>query len=194
MTAEIPSKRFRAGPPKRNVKKVAFIADIHDGADVVTRHLDLFNEQDVTDVVLCGDAVSPATIRAFADYQLHYVLGNGEHNHGTIRDVVKVADEIGGIIYGRDGRVQFGEKHFLIRHGDIDRDLGYAMAATNVDYTVHGHLHYQEDNEVGTGRVMNPGDDGAIIYDVAHDTFEFYTYEDVATAEDRPGYGSDDDE
>lgn len=195
MTAENPEgRRFQAGPPKRNVRKVAFIADIHDGPDVISRHLDLFSEKGVTDVVLLGDAVGPDTVKAFEEYQLHYVLGNGEHNHETIKDVVSAADDIGAIIYGRDGRVQFGDKHFFIRHGDIDRDMGYAMAATNVDYTMHGHLHYQEDNQVGSGRVMNPGDDGAILYDPAHDTFEFYTHDDVQNAEDRPGYGSEEDD
>lgn len=195
MTAENPEgRRFRAGAPKRNIKKVAFIADIHDGPDVIARHLDHCNEYGVSDVVLCGDAVSPETVRAFSDFQLHYVLGNGEHNHGTVKDVVAACDEIDGILYGRDGRVQFGEKHFLIRHGDVDRDLGYAAAATNVDYVVHGHYHYQEDNQVGSGRVMNPGPDGIILYDPAHDEFEFFTHEDVQNAEERPGYITEDED
>ena len=161
---------------------VGIIADTHDDDVLIQNQLQLFAERDIDVILHAGDVTRPETIELFGDYTFHHVWGNGDINDGPDhQDQMKQAiADIGGHQDGWSERYLVGARRILMRHG-MERSPSYAAAASDdsIDVVVHGHLHYQEDNEVGggAGRVFNPGNTGALTYDPVDDEFEFHDFD-----------------
>lgn len=155
---------------------VAFVADTHDRTDVVSRLLRILNGQSVETVVHLGDVCKPATLQMFAAFDVHWIRGNGDHSHR--KALTEVANSIGAESHGWGETLEFGDSVFYCRHG-MEHDLSYHYAATrsSIDYVMHGHYHHQERTEVGNSEVLNPGNNGAYLYDATADAFEHVAVE-----------------
>lgn len=149
---------------------IAFAGDIHDNQEFVNHLLRSFHDRDPNAVVLLGDITAADTLRQFEDENVHLVFGNGDFPN--VRDLARRAHLSEMRVHGQSGRVRFGRRLFVFRHGVEPREMSYALAAHCCDYVVHGHYHSVEDTTVGTGRVLSPGNEGVLYYDVDADSFE----------------------
>lgn len=154
-----------------DIQPVAFIADTHDDPVVVERILDVLEERAVEIVVHLGDVCTPTTLGEFADYEVHWITGNGDERY---KDQLNHAVErMGGESHKYGDSFVFGTKQFYCRHG-MEHSVSYTLARHgSYDYVMHGHWHHQEETNCGNGVVFNPGNDGVYLYHPSDDSFEW---------------------
>lgn len=135
--------------------RVGILADTHDNVDAVRAATDLFSEQNVVEVIHCGDVVAPPIVDFFEGFTLHAVIGN---NDGELDGLDRAIRGMGGAsaLHGRFADLELDGVRIAALHGE-DRDHVDEVAAGDYDLVCYGHHHEAERREVGDTTVVNPG-------------------------------------
>lgn len=128
---------------------IGIISDTHDNLPNVRIATKIFNDNDVSLVIHCGDFVAPFTLSAFKDLKcpLVGVFGNCD---GDIDFLLTQAENYNFAIHHPPHKLEFDSKHILISHKPIRPEQ-------DTDILLYGHTHKSEINydEV---LVINPGE------------------------------------
>ena len=135
--------------------RVGIIADTHDNVDAIRAATDLFAEEDVTEVIHCGDLIAPPVVDFFEGFALHAVIGN---NDGELDGLDRAIRGLGAesALHGRFADLEFDGVRVAVLHGE-DRDHVDEVAAGDYDVVCYGHHHATERHDVGDTTVINPG-------------------------------------
>jgi len=154
--------------------RVGVVSDTHDRTASVKAALETLRERGVGLVLHCGDIESVETVRLFADFPTHFVLGNWDGDwisgvkggwgrrspDGRKRDASRLRraiDEIGGTLHEPWGDLELRGRHIAWVHGN-DRALLRELEQSGCyDYLFYGHTHVAERHRAGRTLVINPG-------------------------------------
>ena len=133
---------------------VAILSDTHDNAVTTMAALTLFAEHRPAIYLHAGDLVSPEMLGHFAGLPFHFVFGNNEYDHATLRSKAKSLDVE---CHGNVAELTFDGKRLVMLHGHEHALMHKLIQEGRYDYVIHGHTHVRRDERVGKTRVINPG-------------------------------------
>jgi putative phosphoesterase len=154
--------------------RVGVVSDTHDRTARVQAALAMLRQRGVALVLHCGDIESVETVRLFADFPTHFVLGNWDGDwisgvncgraprapDGRKRDASRLRlaiEEIGGTLHEPWGELELEGHQIAWVHGN-DRTLLRELERSGCyDYLFYGHTHVAERHLTGRTLVVNPG-------------------------------------
>jgi putative phosphoesterase len=154
--------------------RVGIISDTHDRTASVQAAVALLREREVGLIFHCGDIETIETVRLFADFQTHYVLGNWDGDwitgvncgwaprapDGRKRDASRLRNainEIGARLHEPWGDLELEGRQIAWVHGN-DRPLLKELEKSGCyDYLFYGHTHIAEHHRTGRTLAINPG-------------------------------------
>lgn len=153
---------------------VAVVSDTHDRTAAVKAALADLRRRGVECVLHCGDIECAATVRLFADFRSHFVLGNWDGDwiagvncglaarapDGRKRDATRLRraiEQIGGTLHEPWGELELEGRQVAWVHGN-DRALRRELETSGCyDYLFYGHTHVAERHRTARTLVVNPG-------------------------------------
>lgn len=134
--------------------RLGIISDTHGRLAATQDAVKILREQDVTEVIHCGDIGSAGVVACFDGLSAHFVLGNvdREEDHTTV--AIRTA---GHSFHGRFGSLEREYIRIAFLHGDDSRRFDREIAAETWDLICHGHTHVAERRTVGRTLILNPG-------------------------------------
>jgi putative phosphoesterase len=154
--------------------QIGVISDTHDRSAEIQKAIALLAERGIRLLLHCGDIESVATVRLFAAFQTHYVLGNWDGDwiagvncgwaplaaDGRRRDATrlrKAIAESGGRLHEPWGELEVAGRQIAWTHGN-DRSLLKEIERSGCyDFLFYGHTHVAESHRTGGTLVVNPG-------------------------------------
>ncbi len=133
---------------------VALLSDTHDNAATTVAALALFAEHRPGIYLHAGDLVSPEMLTHFSGLPFHFVFGNNEYDHATLRSRAKSLDIE---CHGNVAEFEFDGKRLVMVHGHEQSLMHKLIERGNYDYLIHGHTHTRRDERIGKTRIINPG-------------------------------------
>jgi putative phosphoesterase len=150
------------------------MSDTHDRSASVKAAVALLRQRDVRLLFHCGDIETIQTVRLFADFEAHYVLGNWDGDwitgvncgwaprarDGRKRDASRLREaiaEAGARLHEPWGDLKLAGHQIAWVHGN-DRPLLQELEQSGCyDYLFYGHTHRAEHHRTGRTLVINPG-------------------------------------
>ena len=134
---------------------LALLADTHDNHMDTQAALRLLATHKPDAYLHAGDLVSPAMLGLFAGLPFHFVFGNNEFDHATLRAKAKALNLT---CHDHVAQLTFGSKRIAIIHGHDHALLQTLSTATpSFDYIISGHTHVRRDLRINATRHINPG-------------------------------------
>jgi putative phosphoesterase len=154
--------------------RVGIVSDTHDREASVKAVVAKLRECGITHVFHCGDIETVATVRLFAGFQTHFVLGNWDGDwipgvncglaprapDGRKRDAARLRraiDDAGARLHEPWGELELEGRHLAWVHGNDRALLKELEKSECYDYLFYGHTHRAEQHRVGRTLVINPG-------------------------------------
>jgi putative phosphoesterase len=131
--------------------RIGILSDSHDDMAAIGRAVELFNAEEVAQVVHAGDIVSPFTFEVLRNLRapLAGIFGNNDGDRLLLRE------RSGGVIHPQPYLTLIGECKVVVVH---EPHLVKALADSNdFDLVIYGHTHIPEVRRVGRTLVVNPG-------------------------------------
>ncbi len=134
--------------------KVGIISDTHDNLLMISRAVELFQDESVDLVIHCGDHVAPFTpiIWQKMGIEILAVYGN---NDGDTEFLKKKFSSIGRI-FPRPHEIILQGKKILVMHEPDN--LQEIASSGRYDYVLYGHTHRAVNRRVGETLILNPGE------------------------------------
>jgi putative phosphoesterase len=154
--------------------RIGVLSDTHDRTASLQAALSVLRDRAVRLVLHCGDIESVETVRLFAGFAAHFVLGNWDgdwirgvncgyavrSSDGRKRDATRLRQAIqaiGGRLHEPWGELELHGRQIAWVHGN-DRALLREMETSDCyDYLFYGHTHLAEQHRSGRTLVVNPG-------------------------------------
>jgi len=140
--------------------RIGIISDTHNNLPNLDAALRLFEQEDISTLVHCGDFTGVDIARRLAPFQTICVLGNGDFSSGEIRDEImrqNPGSYVGLVFSGNVGGVRIA-----VTHGHIPGRLEELLREGKYDYVFQGHSHQHKDERYGITRLINPGSLGGL--------------------------------
>ncbi|MFL5342851.1 MAG: YfcE family phosphodiesterase [Gemmataceae bacterium] len=134
--------------------KIGIVSDTHDRLENTAAALRLLGAAGAEIVLHCGDIESPDTVRLFAGWPAHFVLGNCDWNPQGLRYAVA---EIAATLHEPFGELDLAGAKIAWAHGHEKRVFEGLEQADKYDYLFYGHTHVAEQHRTGRTLVVNPG-------------------------------------
>ena len=141
-------------PLYATVMIVALLSDSHDNAATTLAALSLFAQHRPGIYLHAGDLVSPDMLNHFSGLPFHFIFGNNEYDHATLRSKAKSLDVE---CHGNVAEFDFDGKRLIMLHGHESALMHKLIGEGKYDYLVHGHTHVRRDERIGRTRIINPG-------------------------------------
>ncbi|MGN6370876.1 MAG: metallophosphoesterase family protein [Phycisphaerae bacterium] len=145
----------RAQPPLYATPMiVALLSDTHDNPVTTLAAMAIFAEHRPGVYLHAGDLVSPEMLVHFQGLPFHFVFGNNEYDHASLRSRAK---SLNLDCRGNVAEFTFDGKRLVMLHGHEHGLMQKLIADGSYDYLIHGHTHVRRDERVGRTRIINPG-------------------------------------
>lgn len=105
-------------------------------------------------LIHCGDITSPEAVEALRNFEVHWVFGNCDWDHGSLEGTMR---SFGHRCHGIRGEVKLGGRTLAFTHGDRLRLLESMILDPGYDLVIHGHTHEKRDVYLDGARVLCPG-------------------------------------
>ena len=153
------------------MSKLGVISDTHGLLNETMIAVKIFQQYGVQTVIHCGDIGSDAVVRAFQDFDVHFVLGNMDREHESLQIA---AEETGNLFYGWFGSIELSDKRIGFLHGHLPQFEQEADSG-RWDLLCFGHTHAASLQMRGSTLLLNPG----ALYNVSRPTVAVVTLPDM---------------
>ena len=158
--------------------KIAIISDTHDNIATLEKAVEWMNENDIKQIIHCGDLCSPDTLKEVLapnfKGKIHMVFGNADDTDSTIL----ISEEFKHVKhYGDVGESEIdGKKIAFIHYPNEAKELA---RSGKYDFVFYGHTHKPWEEMIGKTKLLNPGTLAGLFYkatfavwDTSNDNFE----------------------
>lgn len=139
--------------------RFAVVSDTHNNRKSTEVALASIRDRGIETIVHCGDICDAETVRLFADFEVRFVIGNGDRDLQSLATAVKS-------VFGRGCLAPFfefeiGSVSFGACHGHTET-LARLIDSGQHSIVFHGHSHRRKDQHIRSTRVVNPGAIGGL--------------------------------
>lgn len=140
--------------------KLGIISDSHENMPKIKNVVDIFNAEDVEQVIHAGDVVSPFTFGVFKDLKSKFigVYGNNDGDKFALREKFAPIGEFKYSPYILD----INDKKVIIMHEPLNLDL--IIEYQLYDIVIYGHTHEVDIRREGKTLIINPGECGGWLH------------------------------
>ncbi len=137
--------------------EIGVVADTHDRLDMIDEAIAVFKKENVELVVHAGDFVSPFSAERFRglDCPLIGVFGNNDGDH---RNLTERFRSFGARVYDIIAQLKVDGRNIAVLHGHREELLQTMIQSNLFDLVISGHTHAFEFKELGSIKVLNPGE------------------------------------
>lgn len=145
--------------------KIAIISDTHDNLAILEKAVGWIKENDIEEIIHCGDICSPETLRKLSKVfpgKIHVVFGNVDEDIFTITKNNYEGQTPNVVLYGKLCEIIIDDwKIAFVHHPKIAK----AMAMSGqYDLVFCGHTHQPWEETIGRCRLINPGNLSNMLY------------------------------
>ncbi len=144
--------------------RIGVLSDTHNNISNLLRALRLFEDEQITTLVHCGDMTNITTARQMTGFDVIYVNGNMDNSAAAVNDTIWFMNpnsEVPGAVFsGKLGGVKIGATH-----GHLSGKLDKLIRSGGHAFVFTGHTHRRRDERIGKTRVINPGALGGARYE-----------------------------
>jgi len=139
--------------------KIAIVSDIHDNwANLEQFSLQIREQDDVKNVIVCGDISAPGTLRKLSESlpqkNIYAVAGNVD---GDIAGHKRISSEVNNVtFFEKIGEIVLGGKKIAFTHKP-DEAKSLAQKGS-YDIVFYGHTHKAWEEKIGKTVILNPGE------------------------------------
>jgi putative phosphoesterase len=146
--------------------KIGVLSDTHNHLENLRRALAVFESQDISTLIHCGDFTGVEIAQAMQGFRVIGVFGNGDAASGEIRRVLleQNLESYAGLLF----RGEIGGSRIAVVHGHMPALLEELVRSQEYEYVFQGHSHQHGEELVGNTRVINPGALGGLHRDQRH--------------------------
>ena len=114
--------------------KIGVLSDTHDEVQRVARALEVLRGAGAMMLLHCGDITSPATVRAFAGWTTHFVLGNCDWDEAGLAAAMEA---VGATNHGSWGHLEVERVSLAFLHGDDAAPLAFQPYFWTEQFGIH---------------------------------------------------------
>jgi len=160
--------------------KIGVLSDTHNNEANTLRALDVFRQNQITQLIHCGDVTRPPVLELFRGFEMWLVWGNNDQDLSGLRTAARHADNIHCM--GYDAIVEFGPHRIGACHGDDQDRLAGLTHSGLCEWVFRGHSHVHGLEKIqprvsllnpGALGGRNPEPRGIAIVDLTHATAQF---------------------
>ncbi len=133
---------------------IGVLTDSHSNLQNLQTAAAILSQRGVRTAIHCGDICTPASVQALRGLDVHWVFGNCDLDHGTLRYTM---EQLGHTCHGLVGSMAASEHRIGFTHGHQQSLLDELINDGRHHYVCHGHSHTTRDDTIGTVRVLNSG-------------------------------------
>lgn len=136
--------------------RIGVLSDTHNNIGNLLKALRFFEEEQINQLLHCGDMVNITTAQQMSGFDVIYVNGNMDSSPGGVNDALwflNPKNETPGDVFSG----KLGETMIAATHGHLTGKLDQLIQSGRYDFVFHGHTHRKRDELVGKTRVINPG-------------------------------------
>ena len=137
----------------------AVLSDTHNNQKSIELALASIRDREIGTIIHCGDICDADTVRLFADFDVRFVIGNGDRDVQSLANAVKSKFGTGRLAPFFE--FEFGSVSFAACHGHTET-LDRLVDSGNHRIVFHGHSHRRKDQLIRDTRVINPGAIGGL--------------------------------
>ena len=134
--------------------RIGVISETHGDFDRTKNAVRVLASLAVEQVLHCGDIGSPAIVTLFSDWPTHFVFGNVDRDHDSLRKMIEACHQT---CHGPMATLELAAVRIAIVHGDDTQRLAETIASGQWDLVCCGHTHLAKEERVGRTLVLNPG-------------------------------------
>ncbi len=138
------------------------LSDTHDDVANLEIALDAYRKRRVTQLIHCGDLISPATALHLKGFEVIYVDGNMDHESEEIFRTMRELNPRNVVLPTFEG--QIAGVSIGVTHGNDAQELERLIRSGIHRYVFTGHTHRRRDETIGSTRVFNPGALGGLKF------------------------------
>src|SRR5262245_27542022 len=118
--------------------KIGVLSDTHGRIETIEVVLEHYAQRDVEMLLHCGDIDDAEAVRAFSEWDIHFVFGNCDSDRLAIRRAINA---IGATLHDPCGHLQLEGKQIAWLHGDRAGLMHDVETSDAYDYLFFGHTH-----------------------------------------------------
>lgn len=134
--------------------RIAVVSDTHGHIRYTEAAVQALQRLNVELVLHCGDIGSPAIVPLFAGWPTHFVFGNVDYDHASLRAAIEAA---GQTCHERFGELEIDQVRIAFLHSDDDSLFRQTISSGHWNLVCYGHTHVAESHYMGSTLVLNPG-------------------------------------
>ncbi|MBM81078.1 MAG: YfcE family phosphodiesterase [Planctomycetaceae bacterium] len=134
--------------------KIGIISDTHGHVNFATQGVRALREQDVEQVIHCGDIGSTTIIELFDGLSTHFVFGNVDWDQDGLKDEIAAC---GQTCHDEMGTASWAGREIAFLHSHDRNRYLETIQSQKYDLVCYGHTHKAEKHRDGKTLVLNPG-------------------------------------
>ncbi|MBI1313252.1 YfcE family phosphodiesterase [bacterium] len=134
--------------------RIGVVSDTHGHVEFALPAVELLRQEDVEQVLHCGDIGSTGIVRLFADWPTHFVFGNTDDRRESLIDAMS---ELGHTCHHLFGDFELAGRRIALLHGHETWRLSELISCGNYDLVCSGHTHERKLQRCNGTTILNPG-------------------------------------
>lgn len=134
--------------------RIGIISDTHGKSDRTQQAVRLLESLEVDAVLHCGDIGTAEVVRHFHPWPTHFVFGNCDHDHQSLREAIEAE---GQTCHGEFGDLTMEGVRIALLHSHDYRRFQNAIGSGDYGLVCYGHTHVADVNRQNGVVVLNPG-------------------------------------
>jgi len=134
--------------------RIGVVSDTHGHVEFALPAVERLRQENVEQVLHCGDIGSPQIVQLFAEWPTHFVFGNTDYGYEPL---ITAMSGLGHTCHELFGDFELAGRRIALLHGHERWRLSEAISSGDYDLVCSGHTHQKNLQRAGGTTVLNPG-------------------------------------
>jgi uncharacterized protein len=136
--------------------RLGILSDTHGHIANTLAAVRMLESLGVAALLHCGDIGSPEIPKLLAPWPTHFVFGNCDPDHASLRAAIEQASP-NHTCHGLFGDLQLDSRRIALLHSHDARLFHRVCHSADYDLVCYGHTHQSEHHHNGPTLILNPG-------------------------------------
>ncbi|MEZ6046946.1 MAG: metallophosphoesterase [Planctomycetaceae bacterium] len=134
--------------------RIGVVSDTHGHIPNTEQAVQQLREQNVSQIIHCGDIGTAAIVPLFSDWPTHFVFGNVDREKAHLQSTI---EGHGQTCWGEFGEIQIDDCRIAFTHGHDKQLLDRLSKSGAFDIVCSGHTHLAQLEVKNEIILLNPG-------------------------------------